>query len=221
MRIATGLSKLATQAERQQMPVKTFLEEIQILQAFAQELRDKICDASLYVQSEEATKSDSVVAVPNSSEPDRSSSSDNPDQELFPQFVDVLDQLTTISALVSKEISKPTYQGYRPGVAWDGWICDLTLIVNEYGLPSEVRKDVDKKDPLTVSPFVQFVAELQLHLPEEFHKFGHSNDGLSQAIYRARKGLDLSRNFFDTLHGSLEGMQWGDEVKRLYGDMPG
>jgi hypothetical protein len=137
---------------------------------------------------------------------------------LFTLLVDVLDQLTTVSGLVAKEVSKPTHAGFRQGAAWNEWVCLLTLIMKEHGLPFEARKDVDKKATSKVSPFVRFVAELQRQLPEEFHQFTHSLDALSQAISRARQGLDLNRTFFGSVRVNPGAWPQFDELKRRYGD---
>ena len=138
VKIATALAKLAINAERQQMPVKVFLQKLQGLQALAHELRYGICDQPLLLAQSKASAEANKV-VPDFSGPDRPNPnlSDSLDLILFPRLMDVLDELTTVSELVAKEISKPTYKGFRKGVAWNEWICLLTLIVKEHALPFE------------------------------------------------------------------------------------
>jgi hypothetical protein len=78
-----------------------------------------------------------------------------------------------------------TQEGYAPGEAWDIWIKRLTDILKKAGLRVGVSKD-------GTSPFVVFVAELQLCFPKEFRRHTRSaatktDTALADAIVKARR----------------------------------
>jgi hypothetical protein len=75
-------------------------------------------------------------------------------------------------------------RGFQSGRQWERWIGDLTTILQNNDLPTEVRKDSDKT--VKVSPFVRFVKELQQAIPPEIRP-KHSPFGLAEAITRARR----------------------------------
>jgi hypothetical protein len=217
VRLVTGLTKLAISSERQQLPTKTFLQEMQGLKGRAQELRDGIYDEpSSLAQSKMPTDPDELS---NSTTQSRAHLTFpfSEDEKLFFRWLDVVDEFIMVSELLAKEMSKPTYQGFRPSMAWNKWIRMLTLIVREYGLSFKVRKDVDKKQRERASPFVRFVYELQQHLPEEFRLFMHSKDALAQAIVRARQGLNLARTWSEEWGVTPGESPWVDEMNRRQG----
>jgi hypothetical protein len=217
VRLVTGLTKLAIGFERQQLPTKTFLREVQGLKGRAQELRDKIYDepsslaqskmpVDLDKLSNSTTQSRAQMTFPFSEH-----------EKLFFRWVDAADEFIMVSELLANEMSKRTYNGFPPSVAWNKWIRMLTLIVREYGLSSPARKDVDKKDRERASPFVRFVYELQQHLPEEFKRHMHSLDALAQAIVRARQGLNFAHTWSEELGVTPGESPWVDEMTRRRG----
>jgi hypothetical protein len=82
--------------------------------------------------------------------------------------------------------------GFRHGEMWERWIRDLTTIVSDVKLPTQVRKDTDKIKSGKPSPFVSLVRELQTCLPQEYRRSrppgadAVANIALSTAIVRAR-----------------------------------
>ena len=78
------------------------------------------------------------------------------------------------------------YNFWADGVAWEGWVRNLTRIAKANQLPARVRKDVDKNRHGKASPFVELVCALHRHIPAEYvpHK---SKDAIATAISRARK----------------------------------
>jgi hypothetical protein len=78
--------------------------------------------------------------------------------------------------------------GWREGFMWDAWVQGISEFMEHSELPTQVRKDTDKRDPDKVfSPFVSLIKELQKHLPAELRRHDHSTAALEQAIHRARK----------------------------------
>src|SRR5262249_20188004 len=59
---------------------------------------------------------------------------------------------------------------FDEGTIWSLWICELSSILGNAGLPVGVRKDVDKRKSDNRSPFVQFVAELQKVIPKHLRR---------------------------------------------------
>jgi hypothetical protein len=77
--------------------------------------------------------------------------------------------------------------GIRAGWIWDAWVQLLHEGVAFYGLPHEVRKDVDKKRPGDPeSPFLLLIRELQKHIPTELRRHLSPETALAPAINRAR-----------------------------------
>lgn len=99
-------------------------------------------------------------------------------------FQQLLDGLLTLSLWMQEE---EKWVGPRSGTAWEFWIVIVTAIMRRDGLPYQVSKATTNPNA-QVSPFVKFVHALQSRLPEDFREHMHSDDALSQAIVRARKG---------------------------------
>jgi hypothetical protein len=72
----------------------------------------------------------------------------------------------------------------RQGTCWDRWVCELSTIMREAGLPTGAPSDQDPEAP---SAFVAFVAEMTLLLPPGARRHAHGVKGLAQAIARARR----------------------------------
>jgi len=69
---------------------------------------------------------------------------------------------------------------------WNLWVNAIAGIMKGGELPHTVRKDSEKNKNGSPSPFVTLIRELQKRLPQEYRKFTHSDDALSQGISRAR-----------------------------------
>ncbi len=128
----------------------------------------------------------------------RSRSEPPGDDSLFELLLEFLEIVIALSKLAEKYatnngvgglIKGPDDEGYY----WDVWICTVTLILEEHGLPYAARKDADKRKRDAPSPFVSFICELQKYIPKQCRKFTHSHDALAQGIHRARKSIDLDR----------------------------
>ena len=85
-----------------------------------------------------------------------------------------------------KELKDVKDQGFSKGEAWERWIVQLTSIAEKHHLPWHVRKDSDKQSVRPVSPFVEFVWELQQFVPKT-HRREHSRGALAGAIVGARR----------------------------------
>jgi hypothetical protein len=104
----------------------------------------------------------------------------------------------------------------QEGLAWAKWVQAITEMMREHGLPTEVRKDSDKRDADRVnSPFVRLIYQLQNCIPENLRRHAHSKDGLSQAIHRVRK-LDLRNRLLtpETRTRFAEFLESTDERRR-------
>jgi hypothetical protein len=82
-----------------------------------------------------------------------------------------------------KETSRHTY--WPHGGAWEGWIRELTDVMEADDLPVGVSKDTDKR-PDRASPFASFVMKLQTFLPKE-HVRPRQAGALAVAIHKARQ----------------------------------
>jgi hypothetical protein len=120
------------------------------------------------------------------------------------QLLDVLghtlDATVDISSLAADRLKNPKYP-FDEGLdaadeMWKLWICNLTWILDDAGLPTGVRKDGGTKNG-RYSPFVHFAFEIQKFMPAHLTKSMPSEhsadehvylDSLAQAIYRARHG---------------------------------
>jgi hypothetical protein len=84
-----------------------------------------------------------------------------------------------------KELSEsPSYK--KEGDAWVSWIRRLNGIMENNGLPADVRKDAGNKSKSDKhSPFTLLVGELQYCLPVKARRHTHSPGALATAISRA------------------------------------
>ena len=82
---------------------------------------------------------------------------------------------------------------FRSGDMWNWWVCELTAILNAQYLPTEVRKDSDKNRTGKPSPFVAFIRELQVYIPEDYRGTTHSDTALAVAIVRARRSVRVTK----------------------------
>ncbi len=85
-----------------------------------------------------------------------------------------------------QQLESEARHGPRKGTIWQSWVGKLGSIVAEHGLPIEARKDTDKIKVDQLSPFVELVDALQMHLPKEHRRF---RSALAKAIHDARKKL--------------------------------
>jgi hypothetical protein len=90
------------------------------------------------------------------------------------------------------ELRRAEHSGFRKGEMWDRWVRQLTSILSKDHLPTQVRKDTDKRKAAMPSAFVAFVRELQVCLPRDYRRSqAHrpdfdANIALSNAIVKAR-----------------------------------
>ncbi len=83
---------------------------------------------------------------------------------------------------------------------WELWVCELTTILSNNELPTQVRKDTDKTKAAKPSPFVSFIRELQACLPEKYRRSHterpdfEANIALSAAIIRARSRRRVTKS---------------------------
>ena len=85
-----------------------------------------------------------------------------------------------------RELDDVKDQGFSKGEAWERWIVQLTSIAKKHHLPWRVRKDSDKQSARPISPFVEFVWELQQFVPKT-HRREHSRGAVAEAIAAARR----------------------------------
>jgi len=98
-------------------------------------------------------------------------------------FISACNQaLVEIEKLVV-EIKKPGFAGNQEGECWEKWICGLTRLLDQTGLPTSVSNDPHSP----ASPFTSLVYELQNCVPEPSRRHCHSEQALAKAIQRARK----------------------------------
>jgi hypothetical protein len=112
-----------------------------------------------------------------------------------------LDSVEAVVPFAKNEI-RDDDAGYFRGAVWDNWIRWLTIILNEHDLPYGAAKDAATRDKM--SSFVLFVQELQRHVKTDAQRPFQSLDALSQAIYRARKGMKENRKFLDLVNTYAE-----------------
>jgi hypothetical protein len=139
--------------------------------------------------------------------PKRSSHPSNGLPFLLLDAVDVAIAISTLAIRTFDEESsrkEKEVDAIPEGEMWSMWISTLTRLMKKYGLPHEVRKDVDKRKGLP-SPFVRLVRELQRCMPRECRKFTQSDDALAQGISRARKAPKKRHVTFDDAQSELTG----------------
>jgi hypothetical protein len=76
---------------------------------------------------------------------------------------------------------------------WVDWIVEVTDLLNQYGLPTGARKDIDKNKTGLPSPFVIFIRELQQLIEPQYRQHTHSDEALADAITRARSSRQGER----------------------------
>lgn len=100
-------------------------------------------------------------------------------------LVGALDTLIVIADWIRQDFADPEYRNFSPELAWDIWVCMLTDLLKEVGLPTRVSKaQIDPRSK--TSPFLLFIKSLQANYPK-FKRHFHSDQALAQAISRARK----------------------------------
>jgi hypothetical protein len=98
------------------------------------------------------------------------------------------DAFSAVALLVQTKMDESEQQAVGEGFAWNIWSFQLGQMLEDLGLPFEIRKDAGKRKPSQLpSPFVRFVVEIQKYLPSSFTKYIQSTDALEQGLYRARK----------------------------------
>ncbi|MHC2584186.1 hypothetical protein [Bradyrhizobium diazoefficiens] len=85
------------------------------------------------------------------------------------------------------EIDGDGVAGHSPGEAWKTWIRNVVKLLQENGLPTQVRKDTDKNRS-GPSPFVRFIDRLQTCFDRKYRRAIQSPEALAEAITRARRG---------------------------------
>jgi hypothetical protein len=81
---------------------------------------------------------------------------------------------------------------FREGERWQTWIRHLETIARDNDLPAGVSKGRDKSNK--TSPFVRLVEAVQERLPRAAQRHGHSIDGLTTAIDRARQQVKSKKS---------------------------
>jgi hypothetical protein len=117
---------------------------------------------------------------------------------MFYLLIHAIDALSSVSAWIRYEVSHPQYQGFKEGWTWEIWVTWLTIIMKEHGLPYKVSKGTVHPSA-KISPFVNFLWELQAALPKEERRFHHSKDALAQGISRARRNKFFREKFEDVV----------------------
>jgi hypothetical protein len=84
------------------------------------------------------------------------------------------------------DASQNTY--WPDGAAREIWIRDLTRLLEAHGLPTGVRKDIERRESLPddASPFLKFIRALQDCLPNRYQRTS-ARGALSEAITKARR----------------------------------
>jgi hypothetical protein len=99
------------------------------------------------------------------------------------------------------ELRRDEPSGFRRGEMWGRWVGQLTSILSKRQLPTQIRKDTDKrKGGAMPSAFVAFVRELQVCIPQDYRRSQarrpdfDANIALSTAIAKGRtvSGLKTS-----------------------------
>ncbi|MHC4053396.1 hypothetical protein [Bradyrhizobium sp. 25ACV] len=100
---------------------------------------------------------------------------------------DVLTAFISACTKAQEEVDGDSLAGPRSGAAWNAWIRNVTKLLQENDLPTQVRKDSDKNRSGQASPFVQFVKRLQTSFEPEYRRGKQSCEALAVAIARARR----------------------------------
>lgn len=204
--VATGLYLNAAPFDRTAVPIKKFLPKLDKLKELAKSLRSDFADdvsSNKKSKGRVLTGDKRLTAIQRQYFQRQNWTNFYPGAS-FDLLEHTLNAVDAVCDFMSVELSDPNYAGHSEGWLWNHWICWLTMIVKEHGLPYEVRKDSDKQKPNSpISPFVLFVDELQKCIPNEFRR--HSPPGserreaLATAIGRAREGMDVDCKFSDVI----------------------
>ena len=103
------------------------------------------------------------------------------EERLFNPLFGLLTSFHVACNAALKELSDPELPSFTKGKSWNLWIRRLTKIMQDAGLPWQVRKDTDRPPP-----FAAFVWELQKYLPADC-KLSYAISALPTAISRARE----------------------------------
>lgn len=99
------------------------------------------------------------------------------------------DMLSALEAASTKALNEAdNWPTFRDGVPWENWVCWLSDVLSDAGLPVAVRKDGE------ISPFISFFRELQNCLPPNWRRHSHSDHALSKAISAARRRIRALKN---------------------------
>jgi hypothetical protein len=204
--VATGLYLNAAPFDRTAVPIKKFLPRLDKLKELAKSLRSDFAEdvSSNKKSTGRVLTGDKRLTAIQRQYFQRQNWTNFYPGASFDLLEHTLNAVEAVCDFMSMELSDPNYAGHSEGWLWNHWICWLTMIVKEHGLPYEVRKDSDKQKPNSpISPFVLFVDELQKCIPNEFRR--HSPPGserreaLATAIGRAREGIDVDCKFSDVI----------------------
>jgi hypothetical protein len=204
--VATGLYLEAAPSERIAVPIKEFLPRLNELKELAKSIKNDFAeDVSPNTKSTgHVLTGDKRLNVIKRQYFQRQNWTDFQPLAPYELLEHTLDAVGAVCDFVSMKLSDPEYAGFSEGWLWNYWICWLTMIVKEHGLPYEARNDSDKQKPDSpISPFVLFVDELQKCIPEEFRRHtppGSERGGpLAKAIERARKETDVDCKFSECI----------------------
>lgn len=204
--MATGLYLNAAPFDRTAVPIKKFLPRLDKLKELVKSLRSDFAEdvSSNEKSTGRVLTGDKRLTAIQRQYFQRQNWTNFYPGASFDLLEHTLNAVEAVCDFMSMELSDPNYAGHSEGWLWNHWICLLTMIVKEHGLPYEVRKDSDKQKPNSpISPFVLFVDELQKCIPNEFRR--HSPPGserreaLATAIGRAREGIDVDCKFSDVI----------------------
>lgn len=205
--VATGLYLNAAPSERTAIPIKDLLPRLNELKELAKSIRSDFAgDVSSNKKStgRVLTGDKRLTAIQKQYFQRQNWTNFYPGAS-FDLLEHTLNAVEAVCDFMSMELSDPEYAGHSQGWLWDCWICWLTMIVKEHGLPYKARKDSDKQKPGSpISPFILFVDTLQKYIPEEFRQHGlvpnpESGSPLGTAIWRARQGNDTDCKFSDVI----------------------
>jgi hypothetical protein len=85
-----------------------------------------------------------------------------------------------------KSLSTKTWM-WEDGTAWNHWVVQLSDLTETNGFPTASSVSRPKMAPERASPFVGFVDQLQVNIPEKYQRHRQSPVALAEAIKRARK----------------------------------
>jgi hypothetical protein len=116
------------------------------------------------------------------------------DKQKIPDLSGILTSFIVACAKAQDEIEGGSLAGHRPGEAWETWIRNVTKLLRENDLPTQVRKDSDKNRTGQASPFVRFIKHLQTSFDVKYRRATQSGIALAEAIARARRVAKPRKN---------------------------